>query len=289
MFTEAQNFHRFAWTVSQTDGYATEIESFLEAVLVTAKSRIRRVPKGAIFFRAQRGYELWTDDEDEITVADAFGPVRMKPRRDNADPGRVNRKDVPCLYVATDRNPAMAEVRPWRGAYVTLAQFKLSKDCVLIDCSVDRRTTLDMMFSDIEITPELREQGVWGDIGAAFSKPLTRDDSLDQYLATQVLADRFKTAGYDGVAYKSALGEGKNIALFDLDAADPINGTLYEAESVSYEFQQKNNTYFIPKHYPDLASSMGLETSEAEAEVPHSAHVDRYLPMESEGGDEPVE
>src|SRR5437588_11994176 len=117
MFTERQSFHRFAWAVSQPDGYANEIESFLETVLVTGKSRIRLVRKGAIYFRAQRGYELWTDDEDEITVADAFGPHRMKPLRDKAGPGRVNRQDVPCLYVATDKNTAMAEARPWKGAY----------------------------------------------------------------------------------------------------------------------------------------------------------------------------
>src|SRR5262252_4924229 len=49
---------------------------------------------------------------------------------------------------------------------------------------------------------------------------------------TQIIAELFKRHGFDGVAYKSSLGPGHNIAFFDLDAADLINCFLFEVKSV---------------------------------------------------------
>jgi hypothetical protein len=68
------------------------------------------------------------------------------------------------------------------------------------------------------------------------------------------------------VAYQSALGKGKNIALFDLNAAHPINGTLFKTEAVEYKFEQANNTYYIPKYHPDWARKSGIDP---ESEIPH--------------------
>jgi hypothetical protein len=45
------------------------------------------------------------------------------------------------------------------------------------------------------------------------------------------------------------LGKGHNITLFDLEAADLINCTLYEAKKISFEFTQTYNTYFISRYY----------------------------------------
>src|SRR5437867_1481725 len=65
------------------------------------------------------------------------------------------------------------------------------------------------MLRDVEVTPDERDQAVWGDIAQAFSKPLTRDDTLEEYWATQVLWERFKSEGYDGVAHKSHRGRAR--------------------------------------------------------------------------------
>lgn len=282
MSPSEDGFHRFAWAVTQPTGHAEEIERFLTAVIATAKSRRRILRKGTILCRAQPGYVMRAQGEDDIEVPDAFLPERMKPLRDHASESRANRRDAPCLYLADDRDTAMAEVRPWVGAHITLAHFKVAKDCVLVDCSLDKTTSLDLMLRNVEVTPDEREQAVWGDIAQAFSKPLTQDDTLEEYWATQVLSERFKSEGYDGVAYKSPLGKGKNIALFDLDAADPINGTLYVTESVSYRFTQTNNTYYVPKHYPDWAKQHGIDPSLPNAENPLFLRIVGYYPLEAE-------
>lgn len=282
MFPRADSFHRFAWAVTQPTGHAEEIERFLTAVTATAKSRRRILRKGAILCRAQRGYDMRAQGEDGIEAPDAFLPKRMKPSRDHASEGRANRKDAPCLYLADDPDTATAEVRPWVGAHITLAQFEVAKDCVLVDCSLDKTTSLDLILRNAKVAPDEREQVVWGDIAQAFSKPLTWDDAPKEYEATQVLSEQFKREGYDGVAYKSPLGKGKNFALFDLDAADPINGTLYVAESVSHTFAQANNTYYVAKHYPGLAKQHGVDPSSPNAENPVFLRIVGYRPLEAE-------
>ena len=79
------------------------------------------------------------------------------------------------------------------------------------------------------------------------------DDTAD-YAATQTLAELFRDAGYDGVLYKSVLGgEGFNIGLFDLEAAELLNCGLYEVYGVSYRFEQSDQPYFVKRKRGDVA------------------------------------
>jgi len=57
----------------------------------------------------------------------------------------------------------------------------------------------------------------------------------------------FKKNGFDGVAYKSLLAEGYNIALFDPKVAEMLNCFLYEANKVTFEFHEAASPYFLKK------------------------------------------
>jgi hypothetical protein len=275
MFTKHDDLAHFAWALRQQDR-ELETDRFLSAVVATVRHRKKILRAGSKLYRAQRGYILKNDEEAGVEIPDAFRSERMRPLRGKASGGRVNRENDPCLYLAENKDTAMAEVRPWIGAYITLAVFEVARDCVLVDCSQDKLTTLDLLMRDQEATEEEREQAVWGDIAKAFSTPLTRNDTLEEYCVTQRLAERLETAEYDGVAYQSALGVGRNFALFDLDAANPTNGTLFKTEAVEYKFEQANNTYYIPKYYPEWAKRNGIDP---ESEVPHSMRVVGYFPV----------
>lgn len=86
------------------------------------------------------------------------------------------------------------------------------------------------------------------------------DEPHSEYVPTQVLAEAFRSQGYDGIVYKSLLDErGKNIALFDVQAAELINCCLYETKAVSFDFEQADNPYFIVKHYPEIAGSIATD------------------------------
>ena len=68
--------------------------------------------------------------------------------------------------------------------------------------------------------------------------PVDPEDIEAEYVPTQILADLFKQNGYEGIVYKSSLGDENNIALFDLEAADPLWVKLVEILAVNYGFKE---------------------------------------------------
>jgi len=59
------------------------------------------------------------------------------------------------------------------------------------------------------------------------------------------LAELFKSKGFDGIAYRSSLGPGHNLALFDLTLAKQVNCFLFEAKKVSIEFDEAGRPYSL--------------------------------------------
>lgn len=141
----------------------------------------------------------------------------------------------------------MAEVRPWIRSYISVGLFKILKDLVLVNCSVEHASVIKFIYLE-EPSPAEREKAVWAHIDQAFSEPVTPDESSADYAPTQILAEAFRSHGYDGVIYKSLLGKGFNVALFDINAADLVNCFLYEAKSIAFQFEEAANPYFVPKH-----------------------------------------
>ncbi|NHZ82770.1 RES domain-containing protein [Massilia sp. CCM 8695] len=77
--------------------------------------------------------------------------------------------------------------------------------------------------------------------------PVNSDPATAEYVPTQVIAEFFKKQGFDGVVYKSRLGPGFNIALFDIDVADVANCQLYSVKSVEFSFAQEGRGYNVKK------------------------------------------
>ena len=81
-----------------------------------------------------------------------------------------------------------------------------------------------------------KEKGVWGDVGHAFSKPVTYDEPHLDYVPTQILSEFFREQGFDGIAYRSLLDKkGKNLAFFDTGAAQITGTCLYRVEHAAVE------------------------------------------------------
>ena len=261
-FATIRCYRDFEFSVKHIARYVhgPKISEFLKTVMATSESRATVLEKDAVFYRAQRGFG-WrpvSDDREGSEAEDALSPDKMVPKAEFIGEGRVNSTGIPCLYLASNGKTAMSEVRPWIGSYISLASFKVIRDCRVVDCSKDRgRGSMGWMLSGKKAEPDAagREAGVWGDIARAFSKPITANEPNSDYVPTQVLAEAFRSHGYDGIVYKSLLdADGINIALFDLAAAEMINCTLFSTRSVSFEFDQARNSYFISKHYPEIAA-----------------------------------
>jgi hypothetical protein len=257
--------------------YSAETDEFIAEVIATARTRSHQLPAGSIFSRARIGHVWRTEGEnDEINVVEPYPAEEMKPLRDLASENRANPKGIPRLYVASSLDTAVAEVRPWKSAFVSVSQFKTVRDCKLVDCSADKRDFVATF--DNDLSPDAIENVVWGEIAYAFSKPVTANERSADYAPTQVLAEVFKKADFDGVAYKSLLGEGHNVAFYDLDIAEYINRFIYRVDDVTYKVDQTDNPYYVAKHYPEMLKTLGLDENSPAANREYMQRIVEFLP-----------
>lgn len=251
-FASHRDYRAFAWAVTRERRYVRSPEQvqFLEAVLSTSVSRQETITTGSKLWRAQLGHALCPEDLGGGVVQELPAPLeveRMRPPSDRACEGRANPKGIPCLYLATHQQTAVAEVRPWIGSYVSIAQFVVKREARVINCTTDDHGS---MFYSAEPEPEERERAVWRDIDKAFSRPVTSTDDKADYSPTQVIAEWFRERGLDGIAYGSSLGPGHNVALFDPEAAALTSCGLVEIRAVTLDFTFAANSYFATVGVP---------------------------------------
>jgi len=225
-----------------------KVMTFLDKVYETSKERETTIKKGTPLWRAQIGETtvlreiIVSEDGDEASYVERcpYKSERMKPRLKFATEGRANPKGIPYLYLATKKKTAMCEIRPWVGLSISIAQFQVNKDLRIINCSVSSGKKFSHIRHKDLPGDDKRKLAVWADIDNAFSEPISLSDQTSDYAPTQILAELFKSKGFDGVAYKSSLSTetGFNVVLFDLDAADLFSCQLEEVESVEFKFKQ---------------------------------------------------
>lgn len=86
---------------------------------------------------------------------------------------------------------------------------------------------------------------MWRDIDEAFSQPVSPADDEADYVPTQIIAELFRAHGLNGIAYRSALGPGHNLALFDPSVVELTSCGLLETVGITFETQMAANPYFI--------------------------------------------
>lgn len=131
--------------------------------------------------------------------------------------GRANPAGIPYLYLASDQETAICEVRPHNNEKLTVGSFRLATSVTCIDLRDPR------IGSPFQHGWKLRDfVGVLGflrHLGHELSLPIGNQRRDLDYLPTQYLCELIKNLGYDGVLYKSGLSNGYNVALFSPNAA----------------------------------------------------------------------
>jgi hypothetical protein len=239
-FKSIFSYRKFAQEVRQKNRYfrSADSEDFLKMILETCQKRICVKPAGFILWRAQLGNDWKMKGEGELAyeIPCAYRNDRMKPLPNKADDGRINPRRIAYLYTATDIDTAIAEVRPWVGAYVSVGKFITQGEIRIIDCTQDRVKGMHLFTK--EPPQEEKEKYIWGDVNYAFSYPVGPGDDYAAYAPTQIIAELFKLNGLDGIIYGSSLGGGENVCLFDLDIAKLTSGTLFVVTSVIYTISE---------------------------------------------------
>ena len=247
-FASWRSFWNFQREVAHNYRYVRSAEGrqFLAAVAAGCHARATEIKEGQKFYRAQVAHH----DVLDTGVGEEFPgpalPQRMFPRRDRAMEGRVNPKGIPCLYMASDEHTAMAEVRPWIGSLVSVGLLQTRRPLRIVDCTMGAKP--HSIYIDGEPSVEERAQAVWNHIAQAFREPVMRDDDVASYAATQIIAEIFRSKGFDGLRYPSAFGTGHfTIALFDLDAAELATCSLHEIKDVELKHTEASNPYYVQR------------------------------------------
>ncbi len=245
------DFIRFSESVRQHDRFFHDekVLDFLDTLKQTSTSRHRTLREGHCLWRAQMGH-AWnkrTDLHEDIEVTYdeeiPYDAERMKPLPYAAHEGRANPRGIPCLYLATDAETAMSEVRPWLGASVSIAEFRLKRQVTLIDFSIGHASGGNYFLEEPE--PNVREASIWTQVDKNYSQPVSNDMGSAEYVPTQIISEFFRKQGFDGVVYKSSLGPGFNLALFDLQVADLVNCAIRSTKAISFDFGPSMSGYNV--------------------------------------------
>lgn len=140
--------------------------------------------------------------------------------------GRANPAGIPYLYVASDKQTAISEVRPHAGEKVCVAGFTTASNLNLIDLRHPRRSVSPFSLADFlpdEANPgQIRlEIAFLQRLGDELTQPVSPSDAAFEYAPSQYLCEFIKQCGYDGVIYRSSIGGGMNLALFQPARAAP--------------------------------------------------------------------
>lgn len=108
---------------------------------------------------------------------------------------RANYRYIPYLYCANHPYTALVEVRPRLGAGVSVATIKVTNDLLLLD------------FTLKNIPKKITEAKLklFSDLSMMYSKPVTVEDDILDYIPTQFVAEFAKNLGYDGIVFRSSL------------------------------------------------------------------------------------
>lgn len=195
--------NRFFPQISSCSQKNDDLLDYLETLFLSISTT---VDENDEFYRARIGEyvkstELEAPPEDKILAG-----------------GRANPVGIRVLYSAIDKETAIAEVRPWKSAKVTIASVKPKELLKLVDLSKvsDRRDKiLQSPFSVDNIYDEITALNVLSNLDKALSKPVSPDTSELDYIPSQYLTEYIKFLGYDGVIFRSSLGPGENYVFYE--------------------------------------------------------------------------
>ena len=161
------------------------------------------------------------------------------PPPDMTPGGRANAPGIPVLYAALDHETAVAEVRPWKGARVSVAPCELRKPAALVDLS-DIHYLTKGPFAYGDLLHEIDKLDMVRALADELARPISLSDTEIDYVPTQYLTEVVKSLGYDGMLYPSAMGGGNNVVLFDPEIVNILSVNHLVVSDVNYQTRPNN-------------------------------------------------
>lgn len=182
----------------------------LERINIYLYDFIADIDIDTVFYRAR---EL-DDSIKDISSIDPYKELGPAPYN-RVKTNRMSPAGISYLYVAEDKNTAFSECR-LNGKRAVVAEFKLKESLQIVDFSRTSFYSARSIFEDDYDHDELWISSLLKSFVKEITMPVddkVEDHSYD-YAATQVIAEYLRSKHYDGICFKSSVGEGKSYVLF---------------------------------------------------------------------------
>jgi len=221
------------------------------ARLQVFRSYIVKILHDETLVRARIGVK--TRAQHWVTGRPAYVPFSgsdlMAPPPPLATPGRINRGGVSFLYAASSAATAVAEVRPHPGHLVSIGRVVQRQYCKIADFS-------EVRLMDFATSDEALDQFVFlRTIERKLATPIVPEER-DKYSLGQLVADVLREMGFDGIAYRSSVADGKNYCFFDPRAFRYVNGSgkVVEVQGLRYQARGLPAIPRLTSEYRDLVT-----------------------------------
>ncbi len=155
------------------------------------------------------------------------------PPKHLASHGRANPAGIPYLYLGSQPETAIAEIRPHTGEVACVAEFFIP-DVRVVDLRSPRKFVSPLFLQDAGDIGQLRaDLPLLERLGEELTRPVLPQRAAIDYIPSQYLCEFIKKEGFDGVLYRSSVSEGINLALFDPSKATGGGVSLYNVTKVS--------------------------------------------------------
>jgi len=216
---EIEEWGEFVQGLRYLNRYLPTNEAYFADLLDGCLQRRKTLPARTSLYRA-RIMPLDKSMDDTPLPPEQMG----NPPPDVATAGRLNPEGISCLYAALQEDTAVAEVRPWTGARLTVAEFKTAEPLEVLD--------LTAVVRGPSAQSELRQKL----LSVMVARPIHREDRWG-YLGTQYLAEALKAKRVFGIIYASSLrAAGRNVAMFSNVTLHVEFTKVVEIRSVSYDY-----------------------------------------------------
>lgn len=173
-----------------------------------------------------------------IMASDVLFPIGEMgaPPKHLASHGRANPTGIPYLYLGSQPDTAIAEVRPHTGESACVAEFTIPSGLTAVDLRNPRQLVSPFVLADASAIGQMRADIPFLErLGEELTRPVLPRSAAIDYLPSQYLCEFIKKSGFDGVVYRSSVSAGINLALFN--PAKAVGGRVmrYGVKSVSVE------------------------------------------------------
>jgi len=217
----------FSEEIKSKNRFFPDTDIRVETLESCLRSSISKIEAGTLLYRGR----------NNATSTDAYPRDQMgTPPSTLASSGRANPQGIAYLYVATEKNTAIAECRPSCKECVTIADFKVLEILSVVDLRGDATSPFYCILGeDPFIEDFIKGKAYREKLSEELSRIIHHSDKELSYLPTQYFCEFIKKRGWDGVMYKSALGLGDNLAIFSDKKLNCISTEIVKIQSLQYD------------------------------------------------------